>query len=206
MESFTPRSAISYSSRGVRLPETTSVRIGEASASSLRIERRLGIARQERDDAGHGIAHILGGHVDIAIQTEGDRDDRQRLGGGRTDVVDAFDRATASSMRRVTVLSISSGEAPSRVVRTLMIGRSTSGNRSTPRRPYATAPTTTMARISMTAKTGRWTQTSASFCIYRTTTFCPLVIRPSGLSTTSRPGSRPETISTVFAVERPAQS
>ena len=40
--------------------------------------------------------------------------------------------ATESSIKRVTVLSISSGEAPGRAVRTLIIGMSTSGKRSTP--------------------------------------------------------------------------
>ena len=70
--------------------------------------------------------------------------------------------ATASSMNRVTALSISSGDAPGSMVRTEMIGMSTSGNRSMPSLVYDTAPTTTSARISMTAKTGRPTQMSAS--------------------------------------------
>jgi len=40
--------------------------------------------------------------------------------------------ATASSIRLVTVLSISSGEAPGSRVRTVTMGRSTSGKRSMP--------------------------------------------------------------------------
>jgi hypothetical protein len=40
--------------------------------------------------------------------------------------------ATESSTKRVTALSISSGEAPGRMVRTETMGRSTSGKRSTP--------------------------------------------------------------------------
>ena len=73
--------------------------------------------------------------------------------------------ATESSTQRVTALSISSGEAPGRTVRTETMGMSTSGKRSTPSLEYETPPTTTSARMSMTAKTGRATQTSASFCI-----------------------------------------
>ena len=41
---------------------------------------------------------------------------------------------TTSSMRCETWISISSVEAPARVVRTVTVGRSTAGKRSTPRR------------------------------------------------------------------------
>jgi hypothetical protein len=64
-----------------------------------------------------------------------------------------------------TSVSTSSGLAPGSVVRTLTVGRSMAGKRSTPRRKYAAAPTTTSARMSMVAKTGRRMQISASFCM-----------------------------------------
>src|SRR5690606_26625824 len=69
---------------------------------------------------------------------------------------------TASSMTWETSVSTSSGEAPGRVVRTLTVGRSTEGRRSTPRRGYEAAPTTTSARISIAARPGRWMQSAAS--------------------------------------------
>ena len=72
---------------------------------------------------------------------------------------------TTCSISRVTWLSTSSAEAPLSSVRTLTVGRSTEGNRSTPRRAYEAAPTTTRESTSMAANTGRRMQTSASFCI-----------------------------------------
>src|SRR5687768_10325617 len=72
---------------------------------------------------------------------------------------------TASSILCETCASTSAGDAPGRVVRTLTVGRSTEGNRSTPRREYPTEPTTTKERINIEAKTGRLRHISASRCI-----------------------------------------
>src|SRR5690242_1574841 len=69
-----------------------------------------------------------------------------------------------SSSFCVTWVSISSVEAPGSSTRTVTVGRSTVGKRSTPRRKYDAAPTTTSAITIIVAKTGRLMQTSASFC------------------------------------------
>ena len=71
---------------------------------------------------------------------------------------------TCSSIFCETWVSISSVEAPGSSVRTVTVGRSTAGKRSTPRRNQLAAPTTTNAMTSIVAKTGRLMQTSASFC------------------------------------------
>src|SRR6266498_2624492 len=70
-------------------------------------------------------------------------------------------------MRCETSVSISSGDAPGRFVRTLTVGRSTEGKRSTPSRKKLAAPTTTSDNTIMVAKTGRRIQISASFCIIK---------------------------------------
>lgn len=70
---------------------------------------------------------------------------------------------TSSSMISVIAASVSSGDAPGRLVRTLTVGRSTDGSRSTPRLKYPAAPTTHIERMSIAAKIGRWIHTSASF-------------------------------------------
>src|SRR5262245_36788889 len=70
-----------------------------------------------------------------------------------------------SSSRWATWVSVSSVEAPGSSTRTLTVGRSTAGKRSTPSRNQLAAPTTTKAMTSMVANTGRLMQTSASFCI-----------------------------------------
>ncbi len=64
-----------------------------------------------------------------------------------------------------TCVSISSVEAPGSSVRTVTVGRSTEGKRSTPSRNQEAAPTTTSAMTIIVAKTGRRMQTSASFCM-----------------------------------------
>src|SRR6267378_3043353 len=69
-----------------------------------------------------------------------------------------------SSSFWVTCVSISSVEAPGSSTRTVTVGRSTAGKRSTPSRKYEAAPTTTSAITIMVANTGRLMQTSASFC------------------------------------------
>src|SRR5215510_7945030 len=70
-----------------------------------------------------------------------------------------------SSSRWASWVSVSSIEAPGSSTRTLTVGRSTAGKRSTPSRIQLAAPTTTKAITSMVANTGRLMQTSASFCM-----------------------------------------
>ncbi len=70
-----------------------------------------------------------------------------------------------SSSLWATVVSISSVEAPGSSTRTITVGRSTDGKRSTPSRNQEAAPTTTSAMTIIVAKTGRLMQTSASFCM-----------------------------------------
>src|SRR6187431_1929112 len=71
----------------------------------------------------------------------------------------------ARSICSVISVSTSSGAPPGSGVRTLTIGTSTDGKRSTPSEERAAVPTTTSARISIAAKIGRRMQISASFCI-----------------------------------------
>ncbi len=72
---------------------------------------------------------------------------------------------TTSSICCVINDSTSSGAPPGRPVRTLTVGRSTEGKRSTPRRKKLAAPTTTSDSTIIVAKTGRRIQISASFCM-----------------------------------------
>src|ERR1043166_6284311 len=68
-----------------------------------------------------------------------------------------------SSSGFVTLVSISSGDAPRKVVVTVMIGSSTFGNRSVPIRWKENQPSTTSSRFIIVAKTGRRMQTAARF-------------------------------------------
>ena len=72
---------------------------------------------------------------------------------------------TAPSTLSVTSVSISWGEAPGLITVTVIVGKSILGNRSTPSALKENNPTTVRLRIIIVAKTGRWTQISASFCI-----------------------------------------
>ena len=72
---------------------------------------------------------------------------------------------TASSMRLVMSVSTSSADAPGLLTETDTVGKSILGNRSTPRVKNEKVPTTISATISMVAKTGRLTQSSASLCM-----------------------------------------
>ena len=67
-----------------------------------------------------------------------------------------------SSIGWVMPVSISSGEAPRKVVLTVMMGSSTLGICSTPNSRKANHPTTINRRFSIVAKTGRRMQTSAN--------------------------------------------
>ena len=73
-----------------------------------------------------------------------------------------------SSSGLVTLVSISSGDAPRNVVVTVMIGSSTLGNWSMPMLLKENQPSTTMNKLIIVAKTGRLMQRSA-----RLTPFCP---------------------------------
>src|SRR4051812_48656069 len=70
---------------------------------------------------------------------------------------------TASSMRLVIVVSISSALAPGRLACTDTTGASVFGIRSSPSDSYDTAPSTMSAAVIMIAKTGRLTLISAMF-------------------------------------------
>ncbi len=70
---------------------------------------------------------------------------------------------TASSMRFVICVSISSALAPGRFACTETTAASVFGIKSRPRELYDTAPSTMSAAVIMTANTGRWTLTSAIF-------------------------------------------
>src|SRR5688572_30662583 len=72
---------------------------------------------------------------------------------------------TASSIFSVTSVSISAGEAPGFMTVTVIVGKSTFGKRSTPKRKKEKAPMTTIDKINIVANTGRFTQTSANHCI-----------------------------------------
>ena len=83
---------------------------GEESASSFLISGGFVSRGSSADHRRHRVANILRGNVDIAIQVEGDGDDGQRLSVEVERILSMPSTvATASSMRRVTVLSISSG-------------------------------------------------------------------------------------------------
>src|SRR5688572_8986765 len=69
---------------------------------------------------------------------------------------------TASSMRSLTRVSISSVDAPGSAVRTLTVGRSNEGKRSTGKRIRPARPSTTSVAISIDANTGRRMKVSIS--------------------------------------------
>ena len=115
-------------------------------------------------------------------------------------------RLTASSRMSETCVSTSSTDAPGSDVRTITFGRSTAGKRSTPRRKNDAAPTTTSARMSIAAKTGRLMQMAASVRM------AVLLGDADGGAVgeaaratviTSRPASTPSTISTRSPTRRP---
>jgi hypothetical protein len=71
-----------------------------------------------------------------------------------------------SSMGRMTWLVISSGLAPGNQTRTLTMGGSALGKRSTPRSRNEKTPSTTRNNISIVVNTGRRTQTSANVIVF----------------------------------------
>src|SRR2546421_7146019 len=84
-----------------------------------------------------------------------------------------------SSSGLVTLVSISSGDAPRKVVVTVMIGSSTLGNWSTPMLRKENHPRTTSRRLIMVAKTGRLMQRFAS----------PIPLASSGTAGAGRSGA-----------------
>src|SRR4029450_9359985 len=58
----------------------------------LRDDRRQDFARQVADGDGDLVAHVLGGHVDLAIQIERDDDDHRAGPGDRAQLLDPLDR------------------------------------------------------------------------------------------------------------------
>ena len=132
MASRTSRSAISKSSRGVWVPASTTLSTGDESVSSFLINgglasrgsRLITVATASRTScAAMSMSRF---RVNVMVRIEVLSVEVARMLSIPSTV------ATASSRRRVMVLSISSGEAPSSMVRTVMIGRSTLGKRSTP--------------------------------------------------------------------------
>ncbi len=69
----------------------------------------------------------------------------------------------ASSSVSTISFSMTSGAAPSQDAETLIVGKSTSGNWLMPIRPPATRPKTTVAAMSIQARTGFLTQASVRF-------------------------------------------
>ncbi len=98
---------------------------------------------------------------------------------------------TDSSILSVTSVSICSGAAPGSRVVTEIVGMSTLGNRSTPRRPKANRPTTVSDRTSTQANTGRCTQSDASHCM--TTSPRRERRRPAARRRLTPPARRPST-------------
>jgi hypothetical protein len=81
------------------------------------------------------------------------------------DVIDLTPSTWTSASSRISMTSFSmiSGAAPSQVTPTEIVGKSTSGNWLMPIREAATPPKTTVAAISIQAKTGFSIQASVSF-------------------------------------------
>ncbi len=131
---FTVLSAISVSSRRLRLPETARVRTGAVSLSSLetvggrmsRGRRRAAFRTLSRTSWAATSTERLSAKVTVTLLVPGPVSERSS--------VMPWMVLTASSIFCVTCVSISSTEAPGSSVRTLTVGSSTDGKRSTPSR------------------------------------------------------------------------
>ena len=157
-------SASSVSSRRSRSPDSATVTTGAWSLSNLdttggRISRgTLRVAMATLSRTSWAATSIWRLRLKVTMRT--------------TVPVPEIDRSSwmpwivliCSSSFWATSVSISSVEAPGSSTRTLTVGKSTEGKRSTPRRNKLAAPTTTKAMTSIVANTGRLMQTSASFC------------------------------------------
>src|SRR5215831_20249578 len=161
----TSLSAISVSSRSERSPDRAIVTTGAWSLSNLamiggRISRgmlRTAMATLSRTSCAATSIWRFRLNVTITIAVPGPQIERSSL--------IPWIVLICSSSRWASWVSVSSIEAPGSSTRTLTVGRSTAGNRSTPSRIQLAAPTTTKAMTSMVANTGRLMQTSASFCM-----------------------------------------
>src|SRR5574341_1349509 len=89
-----------------------------------------------------------------------------------------------SSMGRMTWLVISSGLVPGNRTRTLTMGGSALGKRSTPRSLNEKTPSTTRNTTSIVAKTGRRTQISANVIVF--ILLCSSAVLDFGLSALRR--------------------
>ena len=158
-------SAISVSSRSARSPDTASVTTGAWSLSNLdtiggRISRgrlRTAMATLSRTSWAATSICRLRAKVTMTMQVPGPEIERSSWMPWMVLI--------CSSSRWATRVSTSSVEAPGSSTRTLTVGRSTAGKRSTPSRNQLAVPTTTNTMTSIVAKTGRLMQTSASFCM-----------------------------------------
>src|SRR5262245_3976645 len=158
-------SAISVSSRSDRSPASAIVTTGACSLSNLmmiggRISRgmlRTAIATLSRTSWAATSIWRFRLNVTIKMAVPGPQIERSSL--------IPWIVLICSSSRWASWVSVSSIEAPGSSTRTLTVGRSTVGKRSTPSRIQLAAPTTTNAMINIVANTGRLMQTSASFCM-----------------------------------------
>ncbi len=158
-------SAISVSSRSERSPDSAIVTTGAWSLSNFetmggRISRgRLRIAMATLSRTSWAATSICRFRLKVTMMTAvpGPEIERSSL--------IPWIVLICSSSFCATWVSVSSVEAPGSSTRTLTVGRSTVGKRSTPSRNQLAAPMTTNAMTSMVANTGRLMQTSASFCM-----------------------------------------
>src|SRR5688572_10098496 len=159
---LTVLSAISVSSRSDRSPESATVTTGAWSLSNLEITGgrmsrgrfRTARATFSRTSCAATSMARLSTKVTITSALPG-------LAIERSSWMPWIVLICSSSFW-MTWVSISSVEAPGSSTRTLTVGRSTEGNRSTPSLKYDAVPTTTSAMMIMVAKTGRLMLTSAS--------------------------------------------
>ena len=87
----TTLSAISVSSRRLRGPLTAMIITGSLSLSNFGDDRRIGVLRQIALNVGHAVAHVLRGHVDVAVEVEVRDDERAVRHRDRAQLVDALD-------------------------------------------------------------------------------------------------------------------
>jgi hypothetical protein len=73
---------------------------------------RVGLLRQGVGYARNGVAHVVGGVVDVAPEGEFDADARGAVAAGRADAVDALDAGDLRSITSVIRFSITSADAP----------------------------------------------------------------------------------------------
>ena len=148
-------SAISVSSRSVRSPERAIVMTARESLLNLLTiggsvsSGRLRMTLETRSRTSWAADSMSRSRRKVAMTTVEPAREMLRSSSIPSTVL------TASSISRATSISISSGEAPGSEARAETLGMSTEGRRSTPSPVKAAAPTTTIARMIIEAKTGR---------------------------------------------------